>query len=165
MRWEWERRMNQLFAPICWLNFSWVWVHPGLHLMFTACLWLEDVTLFLWILLSQEEFSQQPAVTWLAWTIEWSPLCCRSGIFTGSLPLSGPRTGPPGHCSPELGREFLLHSILNSLASGDRGARTSVVCTPPQICHSGPASWAHRLDLNIYMSSLTVLSDETCKVF
>ena len=106
--------------------------------MLGACLGLEDVTLFLWILLSQEEFSQQPAVTWLAWTIEWSPLCCRSGIFTGSLPLSGPRTGPPGHCSPELGREFLLHSILNSLASGDRGARTSVVCTQPQICHSGP---------------------------
>lgn len=39
-------------------------------------------------------------------------------------------------CSPGLEREFLLHSILNSLASGDRGARTSVVCTRPQICHS-----------------------------
>ena len=64
-------------------------------------------------------------------------------------------------CSPGLEREFLLHSILNSLASGDRGARTSVVCTRPQICHSsGRAAWP---DPNIYLSSLTVLSDETCK--
>lgn len=43
---------------------------------------------------------------------------------------------PASPCSPGLEREFLLHSILNSLASGDRGARTSVVCTRPQICHS-----------------------------
>ena len=86
---------------------------------FTACLRLEDVTLFLWCLLSQEEFSQpQPGVrSDVGPTIEW---CCRSHIFTGGAPLSGPRPGSPvsvAGAGPE--REFLLHSILNSLASGD----------------------------------------------
>ena len=73
--------MNQLFATICWLKFllslSASWSPTSCSLR--VCGWkMWHVTLFLWILLSQEEFSQQPAVTWPAWlacgvgTIEWS---------------------------------------------------------------------------------------------
>ena len=89
-----------------------------------------------------------------------SALRCRSRIFTGSQPSVG--HGPARLAQPlQLEREFLfhlLHSILNSLASGDRGARTSAVHTAANM----PFLRAPRPDLNIYLSSLTVLSDETC---
>ena len=77
MRWERERRMNQLFATICWLNFSWVWVHPGLHLMFTACLWLE-----MWPSFSGSYFPKRnfPSQQSRGWPGPLNGLCLAAGL-------------------------------------------------------------------------------------
>ena len=134
-------KMNRIFAKKCLVIIfsSLSSVHPPPPLsrvwMLGACLELEDVTLFLWSLLSQEEFSQQPAPSHVAGTIEWLASAAEY-LQAVCRQWATARPAWPSHCSPGLEREFLLHSILNSLASGDRGARTSAVCTQPQICHS-----------------------------
>ena len=136
----WYSRMNRIVAKKCLVIIfsSLSSVHPpplSRVWMFGACLGLEDVTLFLWSLLSQEEFSQQPAPSHVAGTIEWLASAAEY-LQAVCRQWATARPAWPSHCSPGLEREFLLHSILNSLASGDRGARTSAVCTQPQICHS-----------------------------
>ena len=89
----------------------------------------------------KRNFPSTSSITWATGpvreerTSEW----CAAGLAYLQAVRRSVGHGPArlaSPCSPGLEREFLLHSILNSLASGDRGARTSVVCTRPQICHS-----------------------------
>ena len=100
-----------------------------------------------------------PAASRVAWSIEWCSVLCAADLAYLQAVSPSVGHGPARLAQPlQLEREFLLHSILNSLASGDRGARTSAVHTAANM----PILRAPRPDLNIYLSSLTVLSDETC---
>ena len=105
-----------------------------LCLVFGACLWLEDVTLFLWSLLSQEEFSQQPAGSRGPLNGAQCSALQISHIYRQSAPQwATARPAWPSHCSSR-GNFYYIPFLTRWQA--EIAEPEPVRCTQPQICQS-----------------------------